>query len=356
MIVLVVALWIVSLGLLLVTLLPLVRSPRWWVRVWDYPRLQVASALALALVGQLLLLGREGPEIALMLATAAGLAWQIWRIWPYTRLHRRQVLPAKASDPSRSIRLLVANVLQDNRRADLLLRRVEEADPDLVLAVETNGWWDERLAVLREDRPFAVCHPLENTYGMHLFSRLELSDIRVQDRVSQDIPSFFARVRLRSGTLVNLHCVHPEPPQPGNDVAERDAELMLVAREAEKDGRPTIVCGDLNDVAWSHTTRMFQRISGLLDPRIGRGLYPTFHAEHRLARWPLDHVFHDASFRLVRLEVLDYFGSDHFAILVELLHDPAAVALHEIPEADAEDRTEAAEKIAEGREAAAEAS
>ena len=347
MAVVVVGIWVLSVGLIALTLLPLLKTPRWWVRVWDYPRLQLAVALATIVVAQLAFLEEAGVDLLLLMTTLACLGWQAWHIWPYTPLHKVQALPATRSHPSRTISLLIANVLQSNRRADAFLRQVEDTDPDIVLAVETNDWWDERLAVLRDRRPYAVCRPLENTYGMHLFSRLELLDVRVVDRVVADIPSICAKVRLHSGTLINLHCVHPEPPRPSKDVEERDAELLLVAREAEKDRRPTIVCGDLNDVAWSHTTRLFQRISGLLDPRVGRGLYPTFHADHWFARWPLDHIFHDSTFRLTRLKVLDYFGSDHFAVFVALTHD-AAADLHAAPEPDAEDGREAIDKIAQG--------
>lgn len=155
-------------------------------------------------------------------------------------------------------------------------------------------------------------------------------------------------VRVPSGAQITLHCVHPEPPQVGSDVEERDAELLLVGREVAADRGPTVVCGDLNDVAWSHSTRLFQRVSGLLDPRVGRGLYATFHAGYWFARWPLDHVFHDASFRLARLQVLGPIGSDHFPVFVRLVHDATAVREHEPPKADSADQREASAKIAEG--------
>jgi len=79
-----------------------------------------------------------------------------------------------------------------------------------------------------------------------------------------------------------------------------------------------IVMGDLNDVAWSRTTRLFQRISGLLDPRVGRKYVNTFHADYKFLRWSLDHLFHSTDFALVHMERLVHIGSDHFPIYVIL--------------------------------------
>ena len=337
--------WFFSVLSIVLTLLPLIRSARWWIRVWDYPRLQLAAVLALLLVAQVTL---TPANIPLAIVTAAACGWQVFSIWPYTRAHRVQSLPAKVRDRDNELSVMVANVLQDNRNARGLLDIVDEMEPDILITVETNAWWDAQLAVLAAHFPFNVRIPLENTYGMHVFSRLELKDVRVRELVSPGIPSVRATVKLRSGKECELYALHPEPPLPHKDVEERDAELLLVAREAKEHRRPTIVAGDLNDVAWSHTTRLFQRVSSLLDPRVGRGLFATFHTGHWLMRWPLDHLFHDASFRLAQIKVLRAYGSDHFPIYASLVHDPAAAARVAKPRADEKDKEEVSEKIAAG--------
>jgi len=124
-----------------------------------------------------------------------------------------------------------------------------------------------------------------------------------------------------------MYVVHPEPPVFSHDTMGRDSEIAHIGLEAARDDLPTVVTGDLNDVAWSRTTGTFQRLSGLLDPRVGRGFYNTFNAFHWWARWPLDHLFHDPQFRIISISRLPKIGSDHFPMLfiLALADQPAQV-------------------------------
>jgi endonuclease/exonuclease/phosphatase (EEP) superfamily protein YafD len=284
-------------------------------------------------------------------AVAGGLAYQTYRIFPYTRFALRQVRDALLGDGSRSLRILIANVLMGNRRDVAFVLLVRETDPDLILAVETDAWWDERLGVLDGKYPHGLKRPQGNYNGMRLPSRLELEASTLRFLVEDDIPSIMATVRLRSGDSVEFFGLHPRPPEPQQDTEERDAELLIVGPEAKACGRPAIVAGDLNDVAWSNTTRLFQKVSGMLDPRRGRGMFNTFHADYPMFRWPLDHVFHHSAFTLVRLQRLRSIGSDHFPVLAELQLEPAIAAEQAAPEPDREDLEEARGRIAEGRAA-----
>ena len=160
-----------------------------------------------------------------------------------------------------------------------------------------------------------------------------------------------ASVRLRDGQRVWVNCIHPRPPAPGesDESLQRDAELLVVGRRVRGADCPVVVLGDLNDVAWSRTTRLFQKVSGLLDPRKGRGFFGTFHARFPGLRWPLDHVFHSEDFRLVAIRKLPYVGSDHFPVYASLSLEPQAAAEQEPPHADGGDLKEADETATQAR-------
>ncbi|HKJ79970.1 MAG TPA: endonuclease/exonuclease/phosphatase family protein, partial [Prolixibacteraceae bacterium] len=98
----------------------------------------------------------------------------------------------------------------------------------------------------------------------------------------------------------------------------RDAEIIIVANRVSKSKYPVIVAGDFNDVAWSETTNLFRKSSGLLDPRIGRAFLNTYHAQIPFIKWPLDHVFFSPHFTLVNLDKLPAVNSDHYPISIKL--------------------------------------
>jgi endonuclease/exonuclease/phosphatase (EEP) superfamily protein YafD len=327
--------------------LPLVPSNVWWIRGFDFPRMQLL-VLGILVGGTLAVIGIEswlvdgGALGFLILAVAI----QGWWMRPYSRLARRQVLAGRGEE---GMVALIANVLMTNRQAGRLIGLIRETNPDIILAVETDAWWMEQLRELAEDYPHAVEVPQENTYGMVLRSRLPLIEPSVERLVKETVPSIHTGVRLPGGEVIHLHALHPKPPFPDEDISTtaRDGELLVVGKQVAKRGGPTVVVGDLNDVAWSETTRLFQKISGLLDPRIGRGRFSTYHAGHWWLRWPLDHIFLSRHFRLRRLELLRSIGSDHFPILADLSYEPERKEQQSVPAEDQSDRREAEEKITE---------
>lgn len=333
---------------LLATLLPLLRTEVWWIRIFDFPRLQI-TLLAIAVLILYPLVWESGPiwESLFVGLLAASILYQFGRMLPYTPVWKKQVQESRRPSKESSLRILIANVWMPNRNAPQLLEIIRQADPDLILILEANRWWQSELDLLEKSHPFLVHHPLENTYGMLLYSRLELIRPQIRFLVQEDVPSIHTDVRLPSGRQIALRGLHPRPPAPTEHPrsTERDVELLIAGKDARGSDRPVIVAGDLNDVAWSRTTQLFRKISGLLDPRIGRKFLNTFHAKYPFMRWPLDHVFHSPHFRLVELKRLPSFGSDHFPIFASLNLEPEAAAEQQKPRPGPGDRKEAEEKI-----------
>lgn len=320
-------LYVLSLLAILITLLPLTLHTHWSVRVFDFPRVQIIAATLLILLAYLVasrFLDRL-PQMAyvFILLLVIVLIYQIAWIFRYTPLSRAEVNRTSQYSLERSIRLMSVNVLQSNTHYQAVIDLVEKHRPNILITLETNTHWQEQLSALASVYPYRVNVPQDNLYGMHLFSEYPLADTQVHYRIREDIPSITTRIMLSvngRSRPVTLYCLHPMPPSPTESPTSlsRDQELILVANEIAEQSHPCIVAGDLNDVAWSKTTRLFRKVSSLLDPRIGRGFFNTFHAGIPLLRWPLDHVFHSHHFTLNAIRRLPYVGSDHFPILVDV--------------------------------------
>ncbi len=296
------------------TLLPLVPSDAGFVRIWDFPRPQLA-VLSICTIAVLVLsrVWRKRWGLPLLAILCLAFGYQFKQILPYTPVASLQVAVAEEATGDSCVSVLSANVYQSNRKAAALMDLIAAHDPDILLLMETDPWWREALQPVVARYPHHKAAILSNTYGLMFLTRLE-GESAINYLIEDDIPSVQASLQLPSGEAFTFYGLHPEPPLINQSSEERDAELLLVARKLRDAGEPAMVAGDLNDVAWSATTQQFIEISRTLDPRVGRGLYASFHADHALLRWPLDHLFHTDDFLVSHLEILPHVGSDHFPV------------------------------------------
>ena len=343
---------LICLVALLPTLASLTKFDQWWVRAFDFPRLQVSTIIIFAIIYVSLIFSfAHWWHYLLVALLSLSFLYQAKKIFPYTILARKQVYRFQGKNEKTRISVLVSNVLTPNKQYQKLIDLINKWDPDLVLTLESDKKWEKELDQIEYKYPYSVKIPQDNLYGMHLYSKLELDDIEVKYLISEEIPSIHGKVILRDGQKINIYCLHPKPPSPTEDETStnRDAELLLVGKEVDH-ADATLVFGDLNDVAWSRTTRLFQKLSGLADPRIGRGFFNTYNANIPIFRWPLDHVFHSLDFSLVEIKRLPAIGSDHFPIFIDLNYKTGADQLNDEPEQPLEEEKEwAEEKIEKGR-------
>lgn len=319
----------------------MVGTEEWWVRIWDFPRVQLVVIMLLLAAALSCIEPRRMwwlPALSVLCA-----CWQFYRIYPYTPMAEKEVAlvgeDILAGDSCFSV--LSYNVLQTNRDYDKTLAMLERESPDVVLLLETDEAWLNAMEPALGKYPSRLDRPLDNKYGLAFATRFQMRDESIQDLAEPDTPSIFATLdRQRPFKVIGLH---PRPPRPDQNTDERDAELVITARYAKEQSIPVLAIGDFNDVAWSNTSSLFKRLGGFLDPRVGRGPYATFPANMTWLGWPLDHVFVTEEFLLQDMRVLENTGSDHRAVIANLCLAPAAArdANEEPVAADDKDRSDA---------------
>lgn len=333
----------------LFTLFPFVAADYWWIRIFDFPHTQLTIFTFVALLVYFIKFDlRSWRDYLFVTILASCFLFQLGKIYPYTPFSEYEVKDNRQIDPDNSIRLLISNVLQKNEQYHLLLKEILIRQPNLILLTETDERWRGEISpALKSCYPHRVEIPLDNTYGMLLYSNYKLENAEIRYLVDDSIPSIHALLTLPSNEKIQLHAIHPTPPMPQHNPssAERDSEMMKVAKMAKNSEFPVIVTGDFNDVAWSQTTSLFQNVSGLLDPRKGRGFYNTYNANSWIMRWPLDHLFVSEEFRVLTLHIGNDIESDHFPLYAHLSFEPRGAAIQETKEPSKEEMEKAEQHI-----------
>ncbi|WP_235297694.1 endonuclease/exonuclease/phosphatase family protein [Portibacter marinus] len=308
------------------TLIPIFGANYWWIRMFDFPHLQLTLLTLVAILVYLIRFDHsDGFDLFFPIVLFACFSYQVSKIFPYTELAKKDISDTEMPQPENDIKLYTANVLQTNESYQLVIDQIKAYDPDVVLLTETNWKWQKEINdAIFDQYAYNKQMPLNNFYGMLMYSKFEMLDPEVKFLVSDSIPSIHTKLKMPSGDTIQFYAIHPTPPMPQHNPTstDRDAEMMKIALKAMDSKYPVIVMGDFNDVAWSNTTQLFEQVSGLLDLRKGRGLYNTFDAENILLRWPLDHIFISEEFRLIKMDRGGKIDSDHFPVFTHVNLEP----------------------------------
>lgn len=296
-----------------------------YLKMLDFPRIQFFIATFLLLIVFFFTVKKWlWYNLLLIIGLLAGLMVQGFFLVNYTPL-----VPVAVPWTNHSVHstlpfsILLCNVKMNNRNSKPLLDLVVQKDPDIILAMEVDKWWNEQLKVLGNRYPYSQHTVNKVTYGMVLYSKYPLKKVEVDYLNNAKVPSFETTVSLSEAKNINLHCIHPVPPTtfkelPDNAGQQAEA-LEKLGNQVEDRKLPTMVAGDLNDVVWSYVDELTETENILFDVRVGRGFYNSYNAKNFFMRWPLDHVFVSEEFSLQSLERLPYIGSDHFPIFVKLV-------------------------------------
>ena len=337
--------------LLIFTLLPKIPSSHWIFRVADFGKIQINFIAFFTIFVGFYFYETQYWWYSQALLFAIIVYHSITLI-KYTRYYPVKKISHSGATSSKHLKIISANIYQFNTDFKRFINLIKKYQPDLFLTMESDSNWEKELRLLENDYPFQHKVTLENTYGMHLYSKVEIEESKTHFFVADDIPSIEAHLKTEDGYQFVFFGIHPPPPSPTEEETskERDGDLLSVAKRVTEIKKPVLAAGDFNNVAWSKSSILFRKISHLIDPRVGKAFISTFHAKYRLLRFPIDLMFHSKEIFMEDLKTLENFGSDHLPVYCEFFIDHHKDDQKErIEKADSKEKAEAKEMIEEGK-------
>ncbi len=308
--------WLLCTFCIVGTYLPFFNSKNWFFRDFDYIR----SHLMIVLLWLFLLsflFESSNPLLFLQFCIFVSVSTQAYFIYPYMNIRLTQ---KKRNKNLKTLSILSINVHQDNSKYWNLIELVKEVKPDIVFTMETNKTWEKNISDLEKIYPYTKKNALENMYGMHIYSKVKLENIEVLHLRSKDRPTIHAELKWDKNRIIHLFWFHPPPPSPTESETSipKDSELKILANKITQLDEEVLVCGDFNSVAWSKGIKSFVKISGLIDARKWRGLFPSCPAILWKLAFPIDLLFHTKKIKVLELKPLKNIGSDHLPIYFKI--------------------------------------
>lgn len=281
----------------------------WWFDLTTHFRLQyLLVSVFFVLLFALLKLWRWAGVALLCLAINAPfvVSWY----WPLSN-------SAQVSG-GQKLRLLLSNVLWDNKHHADLIAMVKKEKPDLIFFQEVTPRWAQAFDALRDELPESLLHPDKDAGGMAVFSRLPFVRAEIAPMADHNGPSLLVQLEI-NGRLVSIVSVHAPPPGGKMNFDHRTEIFNQAADFLNSLPEPKIIIGDLNTTMWSPYYKRFVEKTGLVNVRQGFGILPSWPTHLPPLFIPIDHCLASQEIQVENVRTGDRVGSDHLPLIVDLV-------------------------------------
>lgn len=248
--------------------------------------------------------------------------YQCVRILPY-RLQQSEPETTALSLP---IRIGSFNVLLSTTPRPASLEWLKTLD--LAVLLEFNHEWDRATQNF-----YGIRRASQMYYGVSILSKTpclehEEDGIEVNSPLDNNRATWQRCLLNLRGMQFNVYAVHPTAPVHSENIAARRRYMQSLSQRIDRDPLPKLVIGDFNSAPWSSNMQDFAAQLHLQSAyRFFKALstYPVESYPPFIFGLPIDHILYSKGFKIMSMQRMPDFGSDHYPIQAILATDPEAV-------------------------------
>ncbi len=210
----------------------------------------------------------------------------------------------------------VINLLTKNKKYNAVRKEINDKSPDILVIQELDDKWSEELQAVKENYPFIYEISRQDNFGIALYSKIHITEIRKFFVGTLDVPAISAFCDYE-GKVFEIICIHTTPPT--NQTYFKNTQKIIddLANYVVENGHNVIITGDFNTAPYSYNYKNFVKTSKMKD--LSNIFRPTWSAFWLSPfRITLDHIFVTKSFAVRDYAVGNNIGSDHLPIWAEI--------------------------------------
>jgi len=227
--------------------------------------------------------------------------------------------PTINSSINSSLSLLSINVNYQNRSYQAVLDEITDNKSDLVVFQEYTPKWHQAISAISKDYPYETHIFKENNFGLAVWSKYPISDTLIHYFADINTPTLEVSI-LTEELPFNLFAFHPPAPVDPNfgpyarDYIFRDLSAYLL----QHPNPHRVLIGDFNATPYSYPFIQLLKQTKLQNSQKGFGLQHSWGGQLAPLGIGIDHCLHSSNMQTLSREIGPYVGSDHRGVWVEL--------------------------------------